>query len=120
MLKTCTALTVGIFERIYCFDKVFLMALTSTEQVFIERPLYRRFLHNDHLPYFLVTCVKKVLCNVISFTIFHLSEAATRGVLLEKVPLEISQNSQENTCVKVSFIKLQAETTASDLSFVFT
>ena len=44
--------TLGIFERICCFDEVFLMALTSTEQLFIERPLYRRFLHNDHLPYF--------------------------------------------------------------------
>ena len=37
------------------------------------------------------------------------SEAATRDVLLKKVFLEISQNSQENTCVRVSFlIKLQA------------
>ena len=34
--------------------------------------------------------------------------------------LEISQNSQENTCGKVSFLmKLQAEATASDLSRVF-
>ena len=37
------------------------------------------------------------------------SEAATRGVLLIKVSLEISQNSQKNTCARVSFlIKLQA------------
>ena len=37
------------------------------------------------------------------------SEAATRGVLCKKVFLEISQNSQENTCAKVSLlIKLQA------------
>ena len=36
------------------------------------------------------------------------SEAATRDVLEKKV-LEISQNSQQNTCVRVSFlIKLQA------------
>ena len=63
---------------------------------------------------------KKFICNVISFTIFHLSEAATGGVLLEKVFLEISQNLQENTCSKVSFlIKLHAEATASDLSHVF-
>ena len=27
-------------------------ALTSTEQLFIERPWYKCFLHNDHLPYF--------------------------------------------------------------------
>ena len=37
------------------------------------------------------------------------TEAATRGVLEKKVFLEISQNSQENTCARVSFlIKLQA------------
>ena len=37
-----------------------------------------------------------------------LTEAATRGVLCKKVFLEISQNSQENTCARVSFlIKLQ-------------
>ena len=36
-------------------------------------------------------------------------EAATRGVLWKNVFLEISQNSQENTCARVSFlIKLQA------------
>ena len=36
-------------------------------------------------------------------------EAATRGVLCKKLFLEISQNSQENTCARVSFlIKLQA------------
>ena len=46
----------------------------------------------------------KWLC---TYTIF--AEAAARGVLWKKVFLEISQNSQENTCVKVSFlIKLQA------------
>ena len=38
------------------------------------------------------------------------AEAATRGVLWKKVFLEISQNSQENTCVRASFlIKLQAQ-----------
>ena len=56
--------------------------------------LYRGFLHNDHLPYFPVTSVRKFLWNVISFTIFHLSEAATEGVLLEKVFLEISQKGK--------------------------
>ena len=33
-----------------------------------------------------------------------LSEAATGGFLLEKVFLEISQNSQENTFARVSFL----------------
>ena len=31
------------------------------------------------------------------------TEAATRAVLWKKVFLEISQNSQENTCARVSF-----------------
>ena len=55
------------------------------------------------LTLFPVTCVKKIICIVIGFTIFHLSVAATGGVLLEKVFVEILQNSQENTCGKVSF-----------------
>ena len=39
----------------------------------------------------------------------HHTEAATGGVLLVKVFLEIWQNSHENTCARVSFlIKLQA------------
>ena len=33
-----------------------------------------------------------------------LSEAATRDVLLKKVFLKISQNSQKNTCTRVSFL----------------
>ena len=57
---------------------------------------------------------------MIAFTIFHLSEAATGGVLLEKVLLEISQNLQERNRGKVSFlIMLQAKATASELSRVF-
>ena len=40
------------FAVLIKFDKAFLMALTSKEQLFIERLLYRRFLHNDLLPYF--------------------------------------------------------------------
>ena len=39
------------------------------------------------------------------------AEAATGGSLQEKVFLEISQNSQENTCARVSIlIKLQSAT----------
>ena len=53
---------------------------------------------------FPVTCMKKCICSLIGFTIFHLSEEATRGVLLEKVILEALQNSQENTCFEVSFL----------------
>ena len=44
-----------------------------------------------------------------NFPYYFSRETATRGVLLEKVFREISQNSQENTCARVSFlIKLQA------------
>ena len=51
--------------------------------------------------------------------LYNFPSFRTGGVLLEKVFLEILPNSQENTCGKVSFsIKLQAEATASDLSFV--
>ena len=32
------------------------------------------------------------------------AEAATRGVLWKKVSLQISQNSQENPCDRVSFL----------------
>ena len=51
-LITMKELIVGIFEQFCCFEEVFLMALTSTEQLFIERPLHKCFLHNDRLPYF--------------------------------------------------------------------
>ena len=65
-------------------------------------------------------CKKNCLQCYRLYNFFHLSEAATGGVLLEKVFLEISQNSQENTCGTVSFlINFQAEATASDLSRVF-
>ena len=38
------------------------------------------------------------------------SEAATKGVLCKKLFLEISQNSQENACARVSYlINLQAK-----------
>ena len=46
------------------------------------------------------------------------TEAVTRGVFSEKVFLEILQNSQENTCARVSFlIKLQ-ENTCARVSFL--
>ena len=41
--------------------------------------------------------------------LMHFTPTATRLVLCEKMFLEISQNSQENTCARVSFLtKLQA------------
>ena len=53
------------------------------------------------------------MCSVVSsssqFNRFQGTEAVTGGVLWKKLFLEISQNSQENTCARVSFlVKLQA------------
>ena len=47
----------------------------------------KTFLTQWLLTLFPVTCVKNVLCNVVGFTIVHFLEAATGGVLLEKVAL---------------------------------
>ena len=46
--------------------------------------------------------------NLLGFKAVKL-RSSHRGVLWKKVLLEVSQNSQENTCARVSFlIKLQA------------
>ena len=48
--------------------------------------------------------------HLFGLTFFLFSEAATIGVLCKKVFLEISQNSEENTCARVSFlIKLKRD-----------
>ena len=63
----------------------------------------------------LYTCLSKAglneartimfLTELVSLTFLTLCpEAATGGVLDKKVLLEISQNSQENTCARVSFL----------------
>ena len=38
------------------------MSIRSTEHFFSERPSYRCFLHNDHLPYFQYLLLKTLLC----------------------------------------------------------
>ena len=49
-----------------------------------------------------------LICLWRTWTSLYLTEAAARSVLWIKVFLKISQNSQENTCARVSFlIKLQ-------------
>ena len=54
--------------------------------------------------------VKAYVKDALYYRYFQYTEAATRGVLCKKVFLEISQNSQENTCARVSFlVKLQAQ-----------
>ena len=71
------------FRTSCCFDEVFLMALTSTEQLFIERPLYRRFLRTDHLPYFqwLIFLQCDRLYNFPSFRRSHWRCSIRKGVL---------------------------------------
>ena len=117
MLKTCTALTVGIFERICCFDKVILMALTSS---YLWKDLY------TDVFYVMITypissnLCKKNYMQCFGFIILHLSEAATRNVLLLEMFSKFRKiHRQENSCGKVSFLKLQAEATTSDLSCIF-
>ena len=51
---------------------------------------------------------------------FKFSEAATRGVLCQKVFLEISQNSQENTCARVTFERLAQVFPVNFVEFVRT
>ena len=72
---------------------------------FHKTAIYRK----TFITFLTVTCVKKIICIVIAFTIFHLSVAATGGVLLEKVYLETSQNSRKNTYGKVSFLNEVAD-----------
>ena len=87
--------------RTYC--RCFQMNLLFWWSIFDGTNIHRTaiygktFLTQWLLTLFPVTCVKNVLCNVVGFTIVHFSEAATGGVLLEKVLLDISQNSQKNT-----------------------
>ena len=101
------------------------MALTSTEQLFIERPLYsRRFLHRFScimITYSISSSLcKKSYLQCYRFYNFPFFTSSHWRRLLEKRLLEISQNSQENTCGRVSFlIKLQTEAAPSDLSWVF-
>ena len=50
-------------------------------------------------------CSGRVAQTVLAWQISHLdSEPATRGVLSKKVFLKISQNSSENTCIRVSVL----------------
>ena len=60
-----------------------------------------------HLSKIISKQINRTLARIITSSLS--SEAATGGVLQKKVFCEISQNSQENTCARVSFlIKLQA------------
>ena len=53
---------------------------------------------------------QQILIFILTKNNAKVEEAATKGFLCKKVFLEISQNSQENTCARFSFlIKLKAE-----------
>ena len=82
----------------YCQTKLLFWCIFDGTNIH-RTAIYRK----TFITFLAVTCVKKTLCIVISITIFHLSVAATGGVLLEKLYLEILQNSLEKTCGKVSF-----------------
>ena len=85
-MKTCTALIVGIFERFCFFDEVFLMARTSTEQLFIKNlyidvscimityPISSNFCKNISLQ-----CYR--LYNLPSFRSSHWRCSVRKGVL---------------------------------------
>ena len=68
------------------------------------------------MPYWYQTKIKMRLIIVNNSFYISLQKQSCGGVLYKKVFLEISQNSQENTCARVSFlVKLQA----SSLQFYF-
>ena len=74
-LKICTTLVVSLFEQICCFSKVFLTSIRSTEQLFLERPLYSCFLHNDYYPNSSNFCKKRFsgMLPTLQFSIFDIS-----------------------------------------------
>ena len=83
MLKTCTTLIVAIFERFGCFDEVFLMALTSTEQLFIETLLCRRFLHR-----FSCIMINYPISSNLCKKTFSAMLSALQFFIFQKQPLE--------------------------------
>ena len=115
--------TLGIFiERTNTFFSVVQCVAFSKTEVYL-RFIYIGIKQNDgKIVFYKVTFVVRYK-PFHSFQSFDLTgfyikqntelkrakEAATKGVLPEKVFLEISQNSQKNTCDRVSFLmKVQA------------
>ena len=93
----------------------------SLERIFGSAEKFQKFLLIEAHPFNELSTVwlesatkmkKKLLkLSTINSDWFTYSEAATGDVLSKKMFLKISQNSQENTCARVSFlIKLQAFT----------
>ena len=77
-----------------------------------SQAIYKIFLHIylKHQQILQTTLTMESNCLLAKLAL-PILEAATKGVLCKKVLLEISQNAQENTCARVSFlIKLQPAT----------
>ena len=80
-------------------------------QKIVECAPKKFFLNLDHIKKMCIlktkVCKKRIKLVVKMWQVW--SEALARSCSVKKVFLEISQNSQENTCVRVSYlIKLQA------------
>ena len=81
-----------------------IVTLTSINPSFkSQQPLCKMFTNNLLWNITALHRLKYKSCH--SWFVNICPEAATRGVLWKKMLLEISQNSQENTCATASFIK---------------
>ena len=86
----------GSISKYYIFDGCWWTSISSISII------CNNFLVLFCSNWFYVFQVVKI-CFFFKVFFWRPSEAATGGVLQEKVFLEISQNSQENTCARVSF-----------------
>ena len=83
-----------------------LVFIVDWEKIFIR---FEDFFMDETKMCSFILYVIKLFANQIELNLFDTSEAVARRCSVKKVFLEISQNSQENTCAIVSFlIKLQA------------
>ena len=82
-------------------------------RILFEQPFQLHILSGKlyyHLHFHVISCTNwhsshiRVITLIVKFVYkYWIAEAATRGILCKKVFLEIWQNSQENTCARVSF-----------------
>ena len=96
--QTIKKLPMALWPCPICEKKLFIVSMVSGS-VFKVSPF----------SLILILSLMRDLSENKGFTNFQNTETATRCVLCKKEFLEISQNSRENTCARVSFlIKLQA------------
>ena len=65
---------------------------------------------NFFVPCFTIHCYSKLLRIILNITISKPAEAIAQRCSVRKVFIEISQNSQESTCARVSFTKKETLT----------